>query len=133
MRILETLFSNADDVALLNLKRWNINLASIDIDMSVIHKLACLTAGGRETRPVNGIIKPAFKQEKQIFTGNSLLARGLFEVIAKLLLKHEVNTLDFLFFPKLQTVSGQRLAPAPSSFPYLAIALYSPMDGKAKS
>ncbi len=48
--ILMALVFYGNDVADLDLERRDIDLASVDLDMSVIDKLACLTARSRKTR-----------------------------------------------------------------------------------
>src|SRR3982074_3523911 len=110
MGILARCFLHCDDVANLNLIRGDVNLASVHEHVSVIHQLACLPARGREAGPIYGVVQPALQKKQQIFTSYSFLARGAFEVVAKLPFENEVDAFHFLLFPQLLAVAHYRLA-----------------------
>lgn len=107
-----TLILDADDITDLDLKGRNIYFSPVDLNVAVIDQLPGLSAGSRKTRAVDRVVQPALQQKEKIFARNTLLPRGFFEIIAELFLQYEVNALDLLFFPKLKTVTGQRLASA---------------------
>jgi hypothetical protein len=109
MRVLVTLVLNAYNVTLLNLKRRNIDLAAVDLDMPVIHELSSLSARRRETRTVNDIVQPTLEHEQKIFAGNAFLTKRLFEIITELLLEDEVDALYLLLFAKLLSIAGEHL------------------------
>lgn len=110
MRILVTLVFDADDVALFDLERWDINLTSVYFDVSVIHELPSLTARSRETGTVNDIVQSTLKHEQKVLAGDALLMQGFFEVISKLLFENEVNALYLLLFAKLLAIARKHLA-----------------------
>src|SRR5260370_4582518 len=103
---------DADHVALLDLIRRDVNLASVDQDMAMIHELASLSSGGGKASPIDGVVETPLEENKQGRPGDAFeLARAL-EVVAKLPFEDEIDPFDLLFFPQLLAVAGQRLAAA---------------------
>jgi len=111
MQVLTALLSHRDFVAYLHLKTRNINLATVYSDVTVLYQLPCLRPRSRIAKPVNGIIKPALYQGKQILSGYALHPSRTLKVKAKLPLENPVYALYLLFLPKLFTVTDQ-LRPA---------------------
>src|ERR1044072_8069210 len=103
---------NGDGVAGLDLKRRNIDLAPVDLDMPVVDELARLAPRGGEARAVDRVVEPALKQAQKILARDALHARRALEVVAELPFEDEVDTLDLLLLTQLKAVALQRLAAA---------------------
>src|SRR5262249_41663444 len=70
-------FFNRDLVANVYLVRRDVHFLSVHQDMSVTYQLACLTAGGSETKPEDNAVETAFELLQEQFAGDARLARGL--------------------------------------------------------
>ena len=72
--------------------------------MTVQHQLAGFLAAHRKTRAVDDIVQSAFKDPKQILTGDAGFALGHFKVMGELALQNTVIAFCFLFRAQLQAV-----------------------------
>ena len=72
--------------------------------MAVVDKLSCFCSGVSPAESINNIVKSAFADFKQVFTGNALLALSHKEIFIELLLGDTVVTLGLLLSTKLKSV-----------------------------
>jgi hypothetical protein len=105
-----TLFFNAHHVTLLNLKRGDIHLTAVDLDVSVIDKLPGLSTRSREAGTVDDIVQATFEHEQKILARDTFLTTRLFEIVSELFFKNEVDAFDLLFLTQLLTVTGKHLS-----------------------
>jgi hypothetical protein len=100
--------------------------------MTMTHDHASLRARAGEPEAVDDIVQSPFEKLEQDLTGDAALALSALEVKAKLLLEQAVDSLHFLLFAKLKTVS---LNPGPTAFALLSrckiALLYGAFLGKA--
>src|SRR5690606_38854376 len=82
--------------------------------MPVGYQLPGRSPCGSDTQTVNGIVKPGFKQLKQVFPRNTLFSKGCFKHIGKLALQYPVDVFGFLFFQQLNGIFRLFFSPAPT-------------------
>jgi len=98
------LFPNLDHVVFLNDVGRNIDDFPINREMPMGDHLPGSPPGRRESKPVNGVIHPAFEQLEQDFTGDAVHLGSSFVEPVELFFEQSVTAADFLFFPQLETV-----------------------------
>ena len=105
MGILDTLRPHRNLVSNTNLERRNIDLLSIDRDVTVANELSRLTTRHRKTKPIDHVIQPTLEKREKILAGHTLLAGRFLEVVAELGLEQIVYPLDTLFLAQLLTIA----------------------------
>ena len=78
----------------------------------------------RESQAHQNVIQPAFELSKQVFSGNTLLPDGPFEIATELIFEDAVHALHLLFFAKLQAVSDDLRFTALTVLPRGEISLF---------
>src|ERR1019366_4939766 len=119
-------FANRHHVAHFPLRRRNIALAPVDVDMAVAYDLAGLGAAGAESHAVDDAVEAAFQRGHQVVAGDAFRQGGLFESAAELRFQHPVHAPHLLLFAELQTVPDDLLRPFLAVLPGDEIAL---LDG----
>src|SRR5581483_3749721 len=73
--------------------------------MPVTHELSRLAAGDPEPHAQHDAVKAPLKLLQKHFTGHTLSARSLLEIISELAFLREINPLGLLLFAQLQAVA----------------------------
>src|SRR5262249_20277277 len=105
LTVLATLFANLDDIALAHLVRGDIDLLSVDLDVSMPDQLPPLSARRCESERIDDVVEAQLELPEQIVAGDAVLFSGPSEVQTELPFQQAVNALHFLLFAKLQTIS----------------------------
>src|SRR6185437_3912607 len=98
-------FADGDDIAELHLRRRDVALAAVELDVAVAHNLARLCAAGAEAHAIDDAVHAAFEARHEVFAGDALAGRGLLIGAAELPFEDAVNAPHLLFFAKLQPVA----------------------------
>ncbi len=102
-------FADRDLVADLALEGRDVDLAAVDLNVTVTDDLTSLAAAHREAEAVGDVVEAGLKLLEQQFAGDAGLVRGLLVVGAELRLEGEVDALGLLLLAKLQTVADDLL------------------------
>src|SRR5258708_25241860 len=84
----------------------NVDLAAIDCDVPVTHKLPRLPARHSQANPVHHRIQTAFQLLQQKFAGYALGARSLLEIVTELAFLRKVHALGLLLLAQLQAITN---------------------------
>ena len=102
-------FADRDHIANLALEARDVDLAAVDLDVSVTNNLARLAARNRKTEAVSNVVETRLELLQEQFAGDAGLVGSLLVVGAELGLEREVDALGLLLLAKLQTVADNLL------------------------
>lgn len=97
-------FTQADDVANAYAERRDVHFLAVDGYVAVGYQLARSRAGVGEAQTVNEVVQTAFKQEHEVFAGDTRKFLRFLEQGAELLLAQTVHMAQFLFLEQLCAV-----------------------------
>ncbi len=98
-------FPDFDHITRLNRIGGDIDLAAIDVEVSMAHELTGLGSAGRQTHAVKSIVKPTLEHAEHQFAGDTFLSNRLLVKIPKLSFKNAIVATSFLLFAQLKTVA----------------------------
>src|SRR4051794_40426832 len=101
---LQRLLAHVDHVVLGHLERRDVDLATVDAEVTVCHELAGVAARPGEPCAVDHVVEAALEQLQQVVTRLALPARGLGVVVVELLLEHAVGEASLLLLAQLEQV-----------------------------
>ncbi len=102
-------FADRDLVADLDLKRRDVDLAAVDLKVTVTDDLTSLAAAHCKAEAIGDVVEAGLKLLEQEFARDAGLVGGLLVVSAELGLEGEVDALGLLLLTKLQTVADDLL------------------------
>src|SRR5215471_2309934 len=88
-----------------DLIRRDVHLFAVHEHMPVTDKLPRLSVRCRKAEPDEHVVQATLELRQQVFAGDALLADSLLEVGTELILQNTVDTLYFLFFTQLESVT----------------------------
>src|SRR5579864_5791979 len=103
-RQLAALFAHCDLVTHVYFIRWDVDLATVDLHVSMAHQLPRLAPRNGKSHAVDDVVEPALKLLQEHFAGDGLRARCLFEVVAELTFLGEEDSFGLLLFAQLQAI-----------------------------
>src|SRR6478735_6044879 len=101
---LQRLLAHVDHVVLGHLERRDVDLATVDAEVTVRDELAGVAARAGEPGAVDHVVEAALEQLQQVVTRLALPTRGLGVVVVELLLEHAVGETSLLLLAELQEV-----------------------------
>src|SRR4051812_13935896 len=110
-RILPALLPNLDDVIRLYLKRWDVGLAAIHLEVAVPDHLPRLSTAAAETHAVYNVVEPLLEHAEQVLARDTGHRAGFLEKVAELRFKQAVVPARFLLLAKLQAVADDLRLP----------------------
>jgi hypothetical protein len=86
-------------VAFLHKVAWDVNPATVDLDVPVTNHLAGLCPRHAQSGRLHDVVQPSLQQGQQVLTRIACLSAGFLEVSSELPLGYAVEALAFLLFP----------------------------------
>src|SRR6478735_10873081 len=101
---LQRLLAHVDHVVLGHLERRDVDLATVDAEVTVRDELAGVAARPGEAGAVDHVVEAALEQLQQVVTRLALPTRGLGVVVVELLLEDAVGVAGLLLLTELKQV-----------------------------